>query len=71
MDLNPTVCNLCGGRVIYTSNAQIYGKEYGSGRCSLCTKCGSYVSTHRHRPREAMGILANRDMREFKKVCHG
>ena len=29
IDKYPTVCNLCGGKVIYTSNARIYGKEYG------------------------------------------
>lgn len=70
MNLRPTVCNLCGGRVVYTSNAKIYGKEYGSGRCYLCTKCRAYVGTHKPRPRDAMGLLANSEMRELKKVCH-
>lgn len=70
MNLHPTVCNLCGGRVIYTSNARIYGRKYGSGRCYLCTRCGAYVGTHKPRPREAMGLLADHDMRELKKVCH-
>lgn len=70
MDLNPKICNLCGGRVIYCSNSKIYGREYGSGRCYLCTNCGSYVGTHKPRPRDAMGILANQEMRELKKECH-
>lgn len=70
MNLHPTVCNLCGGRVIYTSNSRIYGKEYGSGRCYLCTCCGAYVGTHKPRPRDALGILANAEMRELKKSCH-
>lgn len=56
--------------MVYTSNANIYGKEYGSGRCYLCKQCGAYVGTHRPRPREAMGILANQNMRELKKECH-
>lgn len=70
MDLHPKVCNLCKGRVVYCSNSKIYGREYGSGRCYLCTKCGAYVGTHKPRPRDAMGILANHEMRELKKECH-
>lgn len=70
IDLHPTKCNLCGGRVIYTSNKKIYGKVYGSGYCYLCTKCGAYVGTHKPRPREAFGILSNAEMRKMKHICH-
>ncbi len=70
MNLYPTTCNLCGGHVVYTSNAKIYGKEYGSGRCYLCKNCGAYVGTHKPRPQEAMGLLADSEMRELKKACH-
>ena len=70
MNLYPKVCNICGGDVIYTSNARIYGREYGSGKCYLCTNCGAFVGTHRPRPKEAMGILANAEMRELRKQCH-
>ena len=70
MDLHPTVCNLCGGPVIYTSNAEIYGREYGSGKCYLCTQCRAYVGTHKPRPREALGILADARMRAGKMACH-
>lgn len=70
MNKFPTKCNLCGGHVIYTSNSVIYGKEYGSGKCYLCTECGAYVGTHKPRPREAMGILANKEMRDMKMKCH-
>lgn len=70
IDLEPKTCNLCGGRVIYTSNSVIYGKEYGSGKCYICTDCGAYVGTHKPRPKEALGILSNSDMRELKKKCH-
>lgn len=66
----PKYCNLCGGDVIYTSNAVIYGKEYGSGKCYLCTECGAYVGTHIPQPEKAMGILADAQMREKKKECH-
>lgn len=70
INLQPTICNLCGGQVIYTSNSRIYGKEYGSGKCYLCTKCAAYVGTHIPRPEEAFGILANEEMRDMKKKCH-
>lgn len=70
IDLFPTVCNLCGGNVIYTSNKAIYSKPYGSGMCYLCTSCGAYVGTHVPRPKEAFGILADKQMRELKMQCH-
>ena len=70
INLYPTKCNLCGGEVIYTTNDKIYGKPYGSGYCYLCTKCGAYVGTHVHRTKQALGILANKDMRLMKMKCH-
>ena len=70
INLNPTVCNLCGGNVIFTSNAKIYGREYGSGKMYYCTDCGAHVGTHVPRPTEALGILANKEMRDMKKKCH-
>lgn len=71
VDTHPTVCNLCGGRVILCSNARIYhGREYGSGLCYYCLKCGAYVGTHKPRPKEAMGLLADEPMRRGKKMCH-
>lgn len=70
IDLHPTTCNLCGGPVIYTSNTAIYGKEYGSGKCYLCLDCGAYTGTHKPRPREALGLLADESMRKGKMACH-
>ena len=70
INIHPTVCNICGGDVVFTSNSVIYGREYGSGKCYLCTSCGAYVGTHKPRPREALGILADPEMRELKKKCH-
>ncbi len=70
MNLQPTVCNICGGKVEYISNDKIYGRRYGSGYCYRCTKCGAYVGTHKSRPRIAFGILANKEMREMKMACH-
>jgi len=70
VDLYPTKCNLCGGKVIYVSNSRIYGREYGSGKCYFCTSCGAYVGTHKPRPRQALGILGNVEMRNMKMKCH-
>ena len=66
----PKKCNLCGGNVKYTSNAEVYGKEYGSGKCYLCEQCGAYVGTHKPRPKEALGLLADEQMRKGKMICH-
>ena len=70
IDIHPTRCNICGGAVIYTSNSQIYGREYGSGYCYLCETCGAYVGTHKPRPKEALGLLADESMRKGKMMCH-
>lgn len=70
IDLHPTKCNLCEGKVIYTTNDTIYGKQYGSGYCYLCTCCGAYVGTHKPYPKVALGILANAEMRELKMKAH-
>lgn len=70
MNFYPTKCNLCGGKVEYVSNSKIYGRQYGSGFCYYCVDCGAYVGTHKNKPQIAMGILANKEMREAKKKCH-
>jgi hypothetical protein len=70
IDLYPTKCNICGGEVVYQSNALLYGKEHGSGKCYFCLQCGAYVGTHYPRPREALGVLANREMRDMRVKCH-
>jgi len=70
IELYPTKCNICGGKVEYTSNAKIYGRQYGSGYCYLCKECGAFVGTHKPRPRQAMGILADAKMRDLRMQCH-
>ncbi len=70
VDLHPKKCNLCGGVVEYIPNKKIYGRSYGSGYCYHCRECGAYVGTHVPRPREALGVLANAEMRKKKMDCH-
>lgn len=65
----PKKCPYCGGEVKYTSNAEIYGKEYGNGRCYLCKNCDAYTGVHNNTD-VALGILANKEMRKLKNECH-
>jgi hypothetical protein len=65
----PKNCPYCDGQVIFTSNAAIYGREYGGGRCYKCTCCDAYVGTH-GQSNIPLGRLANRELRELKKECH-
>lgn len=70
IDLKPKKCNLCNGEVEYIENSKIYGKSYGSGYCYHCKKCGAYVGTNKNKPIQALGILANKEMRDWKTYCH-
>ena len=70
VDEKPKTCNICGGEVVLTSNAEIYGKEYGNGRCYLCTNCRAYVGTHKHEPDRALGTLADNETRQLRQKCH-
>ena len=70
IDLQPKKCNLCGGPVEHISNAEIYGRTYGSGYCYRCRNCDAYVGTHKNRPKIALGILADAEMRKMKMKCH-
>ena len=68
--LRPTVCNLCGGKVILMDNANIYGKSYGSGKCYFCTNCHAFVGTHKPWPDIALGVLSDSRMRAGRRYCH-
>lgn len=65
----PTKCRYCGNPVVYTSNAEIYGKEYGNGKIYLCRKCRAYVGTHPH-SNKPLGTLADAELREYRKEAH-
>ena len=74
IDLHPTKCNICGGHVIYTEVAKVYGKRnlkyQTSGYCYYCTKCRAIVGTHKARPDEAMGLLADKETCELRQKSH-
>ena len=65
----PQKCPFCNSPVVYTSNAEIYGKEYGNGKCYICKKCKAYTGVHNN-TNIALGILANKEMRNLKIQCH-
>lgn len=65
----PTKCPYCGSKVIYTSNAKIYGKEYGNGKCYKCINCDAYVGVHTGTD-IPLGRIANKELRQLKKQCH-
>lgn len=65
----PKTCPYCGGNVVLTSNKELYGKEYGNGKCYLCRKCKASVGTHPG-GKKPLGILATREMKVLKKACH-
>jgi len=65
----PTICRYCGSPVVFTSNSEIYGKEYGGGKCYLCRNCRAFVGTHLGTD-IPLGTLANSELREWRKQAH-
>ena len=65
---HPKICNVCGGRVVETTNDKIYGRKYGNGKCFLCTQCGRYVGCHN--TGEALGVLSGKTEKRLKMMCH-
>ncbi|WP_258115623.1 DUF3268 family zinc-finger domain-containing protein [Levilactobacillus yiduensis] len=69
-------CPYCGGKVVYASNANIYGgREFGNGRCYFCLNCQASVGVYsdgasKHPTRMPLGILATPEMKELKMLCH-
>ena len=58
----PTQCPYCNYEVVFTSNKEIYGKEYGNGKCYLCRNCKDSG--------KPLGILATKEMKVLKTACH-
>ncbi len=65
----PTICRYCGSKVVFTSNAEIYGKEYGQGKCYLCRNCRAFVGVHPG-SEIPLGTLANDELRQYRKEAH-
>ena len=65
----PRICRYCGNPVVFTSNAEVYGKEYGNGKCYLCRNCGAYVGVHTGTC-TPLGTMANDNLRMWRKFAH-
>jgi hypothetical protein len=65
----PKECPYCSSDIVYTSNKEIYGKEFGSGKCYKCTKCDAYVGVHKGTD-IPLGRMANKELRDLKKRAH-
>lgn len=67
----PKICPYCSNEVVLTSNKELYGREYGNGRCYLCRKCKASVGVHGGKKgKTPLGILATQEMKVLKKCCH-
>ena len=61
-------CPYCGKRPEHVDSKVVYGRSYGM--IYLCKPCNAYVGTHRDKPKKALGRLANKQLREAKKLAH-
>lgn len=61
------VCPYCNKPSVLTDSVVIYGRSYGM--IYLCKGCDAYVGVHKGTDR-ALGRLANRELRFWKKEAH-
>jgi zinc-finger-containing domain len=61
------VCPYCKQPSEFVNSRVIYGRDYGM--IYLCKPCGAYVGVHKN-TNEALGRLANSDLRYWKKEAH-
>ena len=60
-------CQYCKKPAKFVDSKIIYGKSYGM--IYLCKECNAYVGVHKGTNRP-LGILANAELREWKKKAH-
>lgn len=61
-------CPYCGRKSEHINSKEVYGKDYGM--LYACRPCDAYVGTHRTNPQRALGRLADRNLRYWKKQAH-
>lgn len=64
-DNKPTICNLCGGKVVFAKST-----HYASGYAYKCTCCGAIVGTYKKDKDVAMGTLATTETRKKRWEVH-
>lgn len=65
--LNGKTCPYCRKPSEFVDSEVIYGKSYGM--IYLCKPCDAYVGVHKG-SKQALGRLANKELREWKKRAH-
>jgi hypothetical protein len=61
------MCPYCHEPSELIDSKEIYGRSYGMAY--MCKRCDAYVGTHKG-TEEALGRLANKDLRTWKKNAH-
>lgn len=61
-------CPYCGCKSKYVDSSVIYGRSYGM--VYRCEPCDAFVGVHHKTSKKALGRLANRELREWKKKAH-
>ena len=62
----PTICNICGGKVILIKTDKNYDR---SRFVYKCIECGASVGTHPNSTR-AIGLLANKETKDKRREVH-
>lgn len=62
------ICPYCKQNSEYIDSIEVYGVSYGM--IYICRPCNAWCGTHKSRPLEALGRLANSELRELKKQAH-
>lgn len=65
--INGLKCPYCNSKTEFINSQEIYGKDYGN--IYICRSCSAYVGVHKE-TNKALGRLANKELRELKKVAH-
>lgn len=63
------ICPYCGKDTEHVHDTAVYNQSYGS-MIYLCRNCDAYVGCHKSRPTEALGRLANAELRRAKIEAH-
>lgn len=68
--LTGQMCPYCGAWTVCLDSTAVYAKSYG--RIYWCQPCNSWVGCHKAKRRgcEALGRLANAELRTWKKAAH-
>lgn len=67
--LSGKMCPYCGAASEYVDSIEVY-KTQSYGMMYRCVPCDAHVGTHKGRPREALGRLANQTLRRHKNAAH-